>query len=644
MLERLRSAKQDIQDATRRAQTSLPSQPQEVQPNDRLSNASAPNPLKRLADRWERDDMQGLKRPRSGNSNEPGWHFPPMGLPGRDERRLSIDLTARDGRLGMSPPPSEFIPGSAYPRHTSPTFAQRATRALPSPSSLVYPSSAAPSLPPPTAPSVGSPATSYQPTASIHTTSTNSVTSAHIADLQHQVTLKSLALQTLQSEYASLLQKLQRERVKSQTIEKKTSVADQEVNDLTGKNEELAEQIRALSSQLEECEKKRDAERAEAQKEKDQWGRMLEMSGRLHAKVDAERQRLLQEKEVLACRLASQEDGMSTQVTKNQDTVHRGEAPRHGSHTAVHAPTSTIAAPSGDFGGGDMVGMRREIQQLNARISALRAALQHAQRNTRETREQSQRTISAIEAAIENDDALFHPSTTDGNRMPSGPSTPARLPPVWSPRRSSEATQAPQSSSGVKLPKPTTLDVYHVGGKVTTADISMVARARSPAPEEGISVQTTTSTPEELIRALGPIPEKHAPSPSYSFTPSYYVHHDHQSWHSSQQLGKPATRPANSGCTPHSHHSSPGALMEDLSSGSASAGHSPQGYTSDPEASTRTTLAKPPPSLSELPRLNTSNAPLSNQVRDRDSGYHSGTVMLPPPRPGTSSYLPRTPL
>ena len=147
----------------------------------------------------------------------------------------------------------------------------------------------------------------------------NSAISAHIADLQHQVTLKSLALQTLQAEYASLLQKLQRERVKSRTMEK-TSEAHQEVNDLTDKNEDLTEEVKRLQMQLEESERKRESERADSVREKEQWLRMLEIGGRLHSRNTEEKQRLKDEKNYLSQRVAAYE-GENDPQSREQSSV-----------------------------------------------------------------------------------------------------------------------------------------------------------------------------------------------------------------------------------------------------------------------------------------------------------------------------------
>jgi parvulin-like peptidyl-prolyl isomerase len=149
--------------------------------------------------------------------------------------------------------------------------------------------------------------------------SVNFATSAHTADLQHQVTLKSLALQTLQSEYASLLQKLQRERVKTQTIERKTNVADQEVNGLAGRNEELSERVQELELRLERLE----AERTEFADEKEQWLRMLGICHRLQANYAEERQVLVEERDALQVRTAAYDvsRGLDASVVKTGGQV-----------------------------------------------------------------------------------------------------------------------------------------------------------------------------------------------------------------------------------------------------------------------------------------------------------------------------------
>ncbi|KAK4508151.1 hypothetical protein PRZ48_001889 [Zasmidium cellare] len=665
IVDRLRTAKSDVQDAARRNQGYFPQQQQISQTGYPQRALSPPNSLKRNAERWERDDFPVPKRPRSGASVEQPFQLP--ALTPRDERRGSIDFAAR---LGYSPPPSESLPGSAHPRQMSPTFANRSmNRPLPSPSSLAYPPSAAPSLPPP----VGSPATSYQPTSTIHSTSTSSATSAHIADLQHQVTLKSLALQTLQSEYASLLQKLQRERVKSQTIEKKTSVADQEVNELTSKNEEMTEQIKTLESQLEESEKKREVDRAEAAKEKEQWGRMLEMGGRLHAKVDSERQRLLDEKEYLSRRVAAleAEDSVRPAHLKTDLQVETEGSRRHsgpdGSERQIsqNGPSSEVvpvgAGSFGDFSNSEAAALKREVLVLNGRIESLRFALEEARRHNQEAEqktraflEQNTQLGTAIDSALKSDSSrtVAKRSENDLRRAPSSRSTPARHKPAWSPpvltispQASSHTTAKPSTSAS----KHGTLEVID-GGKSSIANIADVARARTPGPEElGIHITPSTSSPEELIKALGPVP---APLPSFQFvahtpwapSPSQASRDDERPY-ATDGLGHHVPVPGYgrsgvgrpTGTSPRSYHSSPGEILEDgSSSGSGSGQRSPEGYSSEPEASTsgwNPTNSRPYSALPPIHQSGGSSYP--------HNGYNAWQAsMPPPPRPevGTSYH------
>lgn len=280
-------------------------------------------------------------------------------------------------------------------------------RALPSPSSMAYPSTAVPSFPP-TIQSFGSPTESHQRTASTHTPSTNSVTSAHIADLQHQVTLKSLGLRSLEAEYASLLQKLQRERVKSQTIEKKTSVADQEVNDLTSKNEELTEHVKTLEAQVEGLEEKRELERVEVAKDKEQWGRMLDMSGRIQAKHSEERQKLKDENDDLI-RLISDREGQPT--------------PSSGQEGSSFTTTSLLRHMEGSKikpkdGFDDVTALKRNIEELTSRNLSLRSVLTSLQSQSESIDETVRSFAEATRKALTEDQSATTKHPTVISRLP----------------------------------------------------------------------------------------------------------------------------------------------------------------------------------------------------------------------------------
>lgn len=554
------------------------------------------NPLKRTAEQWEQDDMPTMKLPR------PNVQY----LDAAGGRRASIDFATPDAvhRSAYSPAPSDSAPGSAYPRHGSPG---RLPRALPSPSSLAFPPSGAGSFVPANATSIGSPGTSYHPGSSIHTVSTSSATSAHLQDLQHQVSLKSLALQTLQTEYATLLQKLQRERIKSQTIEKKTTVADQEVNELTTRNEELSEQIKTLEIQLQDCERKRDAEREDAAKEKAQWGRMLDMSGRLQSKSAADHQRIAREKADLLQRLATYESS----------GLQGGHRTDHSTHSGTPQPSLDISSEtniSKTTTSTDLDALRIENRSLQAKVARLRSLLEGVRRQYSDvveaidklvTRKGSLRKIleemSSDHAQEDMDiraDSTSQYNTATSERRLSPPD--ARQ----SPFNASLASKSParplstsSASAKARLERSKQID------PLSPENLAHIARAVSPGPAElGFHVQPSTSSPEELIRALGPVPTPlppmRLPSLQYESAVPSQPPASVQRRQQSQPFVAPVSSPQDPdgtlprvpsfrplayhesgplfGNSPHSHHSSPGPNMSNSSSPSSTSARSPE--------------------------------------------------------------------
>ncbi|EME48424.1 hypothetical protein DOTSEDRAFT_121924 [Dothistroma septosporum NZE10] len=580
-------------------------QQQSIAPRASSRNLSPPNSLKRHAEHSEMEDLQSLKRLHSGAATEEARHF---------ERRGSIDPISRETRFKHSPPPTESCPGSVHqPRLSSPSFGRYANhRTLPSPSSLAHPTPTAPSLPPLSATqSVNSPATSYPRPSTINAASSSSPTSQHIADLQHQVTLKSLTLQTLQSEYASLLQKLQRERVKSQTIEKKTSAADQEVNDLTSKNEDLTEQVRTLETQLGESETKREHQRQEAAREKEQWGRMLDMSGRLQNKADAEKQRLLEERNYLTQRLAMHENdgshGRGEQAKR--DGTHPGKLHTdcHSARTDRHPDLSQRMTPLTQVSPVDNSGrsnLEKENVTLRARVTALRVTLEGVRRHNEEleasTRgflEQTGLLWSNVSRALDDDESQSN-RTSNFDRAIMAETSAAR------PRQDPDAlrqTEPPQSTISTR--QPGLLEIYK-DGKRSFANVAEVSRASSAEPRgPGFHVPTTTSSPEELIKALGPVPTTLPPSrlspPTTSCTPNTPLSQHDKSVERASAFAPTVPpgymshhHPAES--SPQSYHSSNVEGNEEgVSSSSGTGLRSPETYGTEPEpSSTRPTTSQ----------------------------------------------------
>lgn len=265
----------------------------------------------------------------------------------------------------------------------------------------------------------------HQAPSNIHTAPTSAAASQHIADLQHQITLKSLSLQTLQSEYTSLLQKSQRDRLKSQTFEKKAIAADSEINDLTTRNEDLAEQVRTLETQLEECERKREMERSDAVREKDQWGRMLEMSGRLQAKSADDRQKLVQEKESLQQRLLIHENEAALSAKRGTPQSHK--APPLASQSSASVEPKRQSNEESKELATRIATLQQENEMWQKRTYLLRSVLERMEEQSasfvdkrRKLMEQELVQVpNAIQMALREDSAFARPidSQSDDSRF-----------------------------------------------------------------------------------------------------------------------------------------------------------------------------------------------------------------------------------
>lgn len=292
-----------------------------------------------------------------------------------DQRRASDSIQRSEPYRTHSPFQLEYVTSHAHTQAQSPGQQARSIRPLPSPASLANTSHkspwAAPTVPPGSSPTIS------QRTSSIHTASISSAASQHVADLQHQITLKSLALQTLQSEYTSLLQKFQRDRMRSQTFEKKTVAAEQEVNELTNKNEELNEQVRTLEGQVQAAEKNHENERMNSVREKDQWGKMLEMSGRLQAKNAEERQSLMREKQALQHQLQALENRVAHGASKSAHSPY-GISAQDDEDPGIHKASGNLSV---DYQG-KLAASQHDNAALQSRLTILRTALERIERQT----------------------------------------------------------------------------------------------------------------------------------------------------------------------------------------------------------------------------------------------------------------------
>jgi chromosome segregation ATPase len=219
---------------------------------------------------------------------------------------------------------------------------------LPSPSSMHFPRGA--SLPAVSPPAAAATQTSAQ--------------SALLQELQHQISIKTIALQTIQREYDSLLQKLERQRTKCATLEKKFEVSDVEINSLTDEKEKLQAQVAAMEYQVDELQESRDESRRQLVANGAQYMRIMEMANRLQTQSADDKKRWDAEKKELQQRIKLLEEVMVTGTHL--------EHPGHSPPSIVLPPDSGTTHPSS----AETINvLRAEVSRLRMRTQTLETAL-----------------------------------------------------------------------------------------------------------------------------------------------------------------------------------------------------------------------------------------------------------------------------
>lgn len=264
--------------------------------------------------------------------------------------------------MAGSPHHTASSSGSVFMPPQSPMQAPQPSRTgmLPSPSSMNFPNVS--NLPP-----ISPPAQSVQ----------TSAQAAHLQDLQHQVSIKTLAFQTLQREYDSLLQKLERQRTKCATLEKKFEVSDVEINSLTDEKEKLQNQVASLESQVEELQQSRDEARRQLVANGAQYMRIMEMANRLQAQSaddkkrwEAERVELEQRIKVLEEAMVTGQTGSDRSATESSNALVGDSSPP--SIILAHNPHLSSSTSSTET----INVLRAEIGRLRSRTQSLETALQ----------------------------------------------------------------------------------------------------------------------------------------------------------------------------------------------------------------------------------------------------------------------------
>ena len=228
----------------------------------RLHDASCHGQIPRTDSAQDRRWRQ--ERPESNDGCAPLGSSPPS----EDGRRISdvpgTPLTS-DGRQRFFP----YNPTSAHTAYPPP---------LQSP--MHAPSSSMRHLPSPSATNTSNILPPISPSLKLG----NSPHTAHLQELQHQLSTKSLAHQILQGEHDKLLAAFSRSQTRCATLDKKSKVSDQEINDLAEDRGRLQTLVEGLEQQVEELQVSRDEAWRESAGSGKQYAEIMEQGMQLQMK------------------------------------------------------------------------------------------------------------------------------------------------------------------------------------------------------------------------------------------------------------------------------------------------------------------------------------------------------------------------
>jgi predicted nuclease with TOPRIM domain len=267
--------------------------------------------------------------PSHPSSDGYGTRLPSMKPPPTPGRQLP----SPPGRSHPSPPSYNMpSPSSAYPQSVASTSAQPPHPSLPN---ILHPLSPTPSS------SLG----------------TSTAIQAHTAALQHEVSVKKYALQTLQGEHDKLLAALRRSQTRARTLEEKQVASDLEINTLAEERVRLLTQVQELEQSIADVSKSRDEFRQAAVKGGAQYVKIVRMASQLEMMAGEERREWKRKLE---------ENKATIDALRERPAAPRGPG---GTVREFEALSSEEASPEDE--------LKNEVQRLRVRCAEMETALKN---------------------------------------------------------------------------------------------------------------------------------------------------------------------------------------------------------------------------------------------------------------------------
>jgi chromosome segregation ATPase len=210
-------------------------------------------------------------------------------------------------------------------------------------------------------------------------TTSQSAHNSHLQDLQHQISTKTLALQTLQREHDQLLAAFSRSQIRCAALDKKSQVSDHEINTLSEDKIRLQQQVESLEAQVQGLIKARHEIVQQSTADGTQWRQIMAMSSQLQIKGAEDAKRFKAERDAW--------DEERAALQKRVEELESSKTILPKAHRVSDPPTPSI------LGSESVEVLRQEVVRLRQRCSDLELKLQTLAGEA----EQIENAISAME-------------------------------------------------------------------------------------------------------------------------------------------------------------------------------------------------------------------------------------------------------
>ncbi|KAJ6260901.1 hypothetical protein Dda_3562 [Drechslerella dactyloides] len=205
------------------------------------------------------------------------------------------------------------------------------------------------------------------PTASLPTEDIKPGTQSHslqayndlVTDLQHKLSTKTLALETLQKEHERLLGAYSRQQTRSAAIQKKCTVADAEIVSLSAERDRLQEALEQSETQVQDLTEQRDSINRRLVSRVREYSGIIQLASQMERLSMVELNKWKERESVLRSRIIER-DQVIEDIRQRLAFSESSEEARRSS-----------SSPGGDADANEVAVLRRENQVLKERVQEL---------------------------------------------------------------------------------------------------------------------------------------------------------------------------------------------------------------------------------------------------------------------------------